>query len=628
VRAFRTLAAGLLLAGAALALSRPAWAEPTIHARLDRVERVYDVHPDLTYVETITVDATALTLRGIRERDHTSRNFSPETQKLEVVEAWTEEADGTRVPVGEGARFTRPSAAAQNTPGFTGTMTTTVLFPQMREGSHTHIVWRLTQTRPALLGLNVESVPPLDIPTGALDLHIAAPASVPLHWAARGGFAVTERTDADGIHRIDAHIAGTKPEEEERGSVDADDWAPMFLLTSLGGLRDLGAIYYRESLPHAVATPEIAALAARVANGAQGLDAARAVYDWVAGNIRYVAVYMNPDDGWVPHDAAEVLRRGYGDCKDHVVLMQAMLASLGVQAVPALVYEGRRTADLPMWVPQFNHVMVWLPAFQRFANPTNPFARLGSADPLLADRTVVLATAQGEVARTPPLRPAENAYRIDSLVTLRADGTIEGSARLHTEAGLEASMRAAVAQSTGLDDLAERVLGGTPEGGFGTFSASDPRDLTGPFDISGTWVSPHGATLAGEVFLPIPTGLDLDPPARLRELLSPKPRRHSVFTEARDDRWTTTLTLPPGFAVTRLPVDVDVSNDVGSYRARYVSEGRQVRVERRFVLDRSVVPPEQAKALEALVYAAGDDSRAVLGATAGASVASRGPWGE
>ena len=97
---------------------------------------------------------------------------------------------------------------------------------------------------------------------------------------------------------------------------------------------------HRASDGRAEMTPEIKALALRIAGEHTGLDAVRAIHAWVAANIRYVAVYLNPADGWVPHKASDVLKTGYGDCKDYVVLMQALLAALGIEGQMAAVNWG------------------------------------------------------------------------------------------------------------------------------------------------------------------------------------------------------------------------------------------------------------------------------------------------
>jgi transglutaminase-like putative cysteine protease len=604
-----------LFAIAAAAIASAAEAgEPTIHARVARSIEEYQVNPDLTYTETITDDTEILTEHGIQENERDALTFYPNNQRLEVLEAWVDEPDGSRLPVPDSGRFTRPSAAAQNAPGFTSAETTTLVYPQVRVGSRTHVVWRLTQVTPALLGFSARAMPPLDTPVIEQSVRIVAPADAPLHWASRGDFTVTDRREGEK-RVIEARIAGTKAEEDERNMVDPSDFSPMFLATSLSGLRELGAIYARQSRDRAVVTPEIAALAKRVAGERTGLEAARAVYDWVAGNIRYVAVYLDPNDGWVPHAAAEVLKNGYGDCKDHVVLMQTMLASLGIRAVPALIEQGTRTQDLPLWVPQFNHAIVYLPDFQVFANPTNPYARFDSLDRLLADKTVVLATETGEVARTPRQRPSDNKYRMESHVTIAADGTISGQATIVPSANLEASARAAITRQSSPRDVAEQILAATPEGGFGRFETSDPHDLTKPFEIHATWHSPGGITFDGrEAYLTAPMGPDIGAPTRYRALLSEEgPRRHPLLTSAGESEWTCVLALPPGLVVSRLPHDVDFANGAGSYTARYERVGHDVTVARHLVIARGLFAAGEYDDLQALIYAAVLDTRAVLG---------------
>ncbi|HEY0420026.1 MAG TPA: DUF3857 and transglutaminase domain-containing protein, partial [Acetobacteraceae bacterium] len=333
----------------------PASAAPVAHLRLDHASETYEVAADLTYVETVESDVTLLTQRGLRGGERAARSFYPEKQSLEVLEAWVDQPDGSRVEVAPSSIFTRPSGSAQNAPGFSGAMTTTVLFPQLAEGSRTHIKWRHTQKTPPMLGFNAWNEAYLEGPTISDETTIILPADIPLHWRARGGFAVAETT-TDGMRRITARIENHQGQEVERYTVATSDFQPLFLATTLPNLEAIGAIYHRQSAGRAAVTPEIAAAAARIVtrpDGSvrEGLDAARAIYDWVAGTVRYVAVYLNPDDGWVPHPAEDVLRAGYGDCKDHVVLMQALLAARGIRAEGALIDWGARYADLPLWMP-------------------------------------------------------------------------------------------------------------------------------------------------------------------------------------------------------------------------------------------------------------------------------------
>jgi transglutaminase-like putative cysteine protease len=54
-----------------------------------------------------------------------------------------------------------------------------------------------------------------------------------------------------------------------------------------------------------------------------------------------VAVWLG-NGGYVPHDAATILENGYGDCKDHVALLGALLKAKGIASEPVLINSGNR----------------------------------------------------------------------------------------------------------------------------------------------------------------------------------------------------------------------------------------------------------------------------------------------
>jgi transglutaminase-like putative cysteine protease len=597
-----------------LALAGPARAEPVAHVRIDHSDVLYVVNPDQTFAETATIDRTLLTTRGIQLRDRSTVSFYPDQQKLEVLEAWVDQPDGTRLQVGPESRFTRPSAASQDAPGFTASLTTTIVYPQLRPGSRTHLKFRRVQTTAPILGFNAWSEAELEDTTLQDRMEIDLPAGLSLHWRTRGPVTVTDSTEG-GIRRIVAEMPPTEGQEPERSAVDTSDFQPIFLATTLPDLEAVGAIYYRQSQGRAVVTPEIAALAASIAGERTGLDAARAIYDWVTVNIRYIAVYLNPNDGWVPHEAAEVLKNGYGDCKDHAVLMQTLLAARGIVGQAALIHWGDRYADLPLGSPfEFNHAIVYLPDYDLYLNPTNPYAPFGSLDSTLSGKRVVIATGIGHVAHTPASTPASYRYAIDSRVSIDAEGNIEGRAGWTLSPNVDTTLRAHLANASSPGDLMERVLLGTPEGGFGSFKASDPRDLATPLTLSATWRSPRGVTLRdADAAVPVPSGPDVEPAHRLRRYLSADGTRHTPLAiGATDLSWTTSISLSPGIAATRLPSDVDIRTAAGHYTARYQRDGSGVQVTRNLVIDRDVFQPTEYPELERLLYAALDDTRSTL----------------
>ena len=601
------------LAPTATTVFNPSQSSRVVHARVDRSSQVFDVNRDLTYTRTDSQDTTLFTDRALRRLDRSVLTFYPEKQSVEVVEAWVDQPDGSRVPVQAGGIFTRPSAASQSAPGFVNSQTTTVLFPRLIPGSRTHIVWRFVQKTPPLLGLNTYNVNTYEWDTGHDETRVNIPADVPYAWRARGGFQVEDTTYA-GIRHIVAHIDNTGGREDEPAMVDHMDFMPLFLGTTLANLEATGAIIHQASEGRAAVTPEIAALAAHIAGDRVGLDAVRAIHAWVAENIRYIAVYLNPDDGWVPHLASEVLKSGYGDCKDYVVLMRALLAARGIESEMAAINWGNRYDDLPLWVPYFNHAILYLPAYDHYLNPTDRAARFDALDRRLSGKQVVIMTKDGRVARTPPATLEANHYRYNAQISIGADGTIDGTATFTMSPNNEIMVRGWLSTASSTTDMARRILGGTPEGGFGDYTASDPRDILNPLTLSGHWHSPHAVNPQENwMFLRVPGGIDIYSPLWDRVKLSPDSKRKSpLLADIADTTRETAITLPPGMEIARMPEDVDVTTSVGRFTARYRATKGTVTATRSLVISQQVVPPEQYADMERLIYAPVVDARATI----------------
>ena len=67
------------------------------------------------------------------------------------------------------------------------------------------------------------------------------------------------------------------------------------------------------------------------------------VYGWVIENTRYVALEFGIH-GFLPYRVPEVVRRGFGDCKDKASLIYTMLREAGVDARLVLVRTRRNGA--------------------------------------------------------------------------------------------------------------------------------------------------------------------------------------------------------------------------------------------------------------------------------------------
>ena len=250
------------------------------------------------------------------------------------------------------------------------------------------------------------------------------------------------------------------------------------------------ATYWQQSRAKIASTPAIQALAHKITGPQTGVAAARAIYNWVAQNIHYVDVSLDESSGYIPHTATEILRNGYGDCKDHVALMQALLAAKDIQAYPVLVNWGNTFQPLPLWTAdQFNHAMIYLPKYKTFANPTNQFAAFGELDDTLDDHFVVIATPTGQVAHLPKATAVDNRYLIQSTIALAADGTVTGQSELKFFGNYNSWIRGLFSGEQ-TDKIVNDFLSQTPEGGSGSLETSELNDLDQPVAQKRNGVAP------------------------------------------------------------------------------------------------------------------------------------------
>ncbi len=162
-------------------------------------------------------------------------------------------------------------------------------------------------------------------------------------------------------------------------------------------------------------------------------DIVRRLYAAVADRTRYVALEFGVRS-YKPEHPAVTLARGYGDCKDKATLLVALLRALDIEAHLTLV-RTRNAGDiapLPASFALFDHAIVYVPALDRFVDPTvdrnDPYT-LPPAD----QRAQALVVGVDTALRTLPIQPAEaNLLDWDLQVAPTAAGDLAGTLRLTT----------------------------------------------------------------------------------------------------------------------------------------------------------------------------------------------------
>lgn len=602
-----------------LGISASISAETVTNLREDFTQISIHLNADQTYETRMIEKTTLLTPRGIMQGQSTSETFFPDRQKEVLVKAYVKQPDGKIIPVTKANVFTRPSQASQDAPGFSNSLTTTVLFPQVVPGSQTYVEWQETQFKPSEFGFNFMISPDFPAEVDRQDITLNLPVDMALHLAARGGYQI--QTTLVNHRKIIHVIFQHKPEQiPENNMVDPLDFNPVFIASTVASWKEIGNIYWAHAKSKTVVTPKIQALAAKIVGSAQGELAAQLLYAWVARNIHYVAVYLGEASGIVPHSAATVLQNGYGDCKDHVVLLQALLGARGIASEPVLVNWGGEYRNLPIPTPaQFNHAMIYLPKYRVIANPTNQFSSFGALDAGLSGKLIVIASDHSQVMMTPGKDPGRNTYSMMNQLLLQPEGAILGENILNFTGNLNDTFRQVVSLSSATTRVANQILSNTPEGGYGNFTSSNPNDVLQNLKVLGKWQSPYAIMMGRTLYFALPTGLDPYPAQSLRQYLTPGLRRYPIIVGAGTFHWQTSLSLPEGTALTHLPAAVDFHNQAGRYMATYQAQGSRLQVTRNLVINQTVYSAKDYESLKALLYQPINDARAVFVAkTAGA----------
>ena len=108
------------------------------------------------------------------------------------------------------------------------------------------------------------------------------------------------------------------------------------------------------------ASPEVKQkVAALTASAGTPLEKMKVVAGFAQKDIRYVAIELGIG-GWQPHPAAEVFTHHYGDCKDKVTLMSAMLREIGIENYYVVINSerGSVTPQTPAHMGGFDHVII------------------------------------------------------------------------------------------------------------------------------------------------------------------------------------------------------------------------------------------------------------------------------
>jgi hypothetical protein len=553
------------------------WAadEQEHHFRIEQRNIKIVVNADGTSVTEWTEVTSLLTETGIEWYGEETVTFSTSRQDLEILEAYTEYPDGQRFALQDKAiRLVEADSAGDST--YSDEKSYVLIFPNLMQGAQTHYTWRLREHTPLHAGHYFETFWfPVDLYYGEATIELSHDPAIDLQ------IEVSDRKPAITVQKLptgqDGHVryrfryTNHDPVGVEEASVSMMDTAPYVRISSLGSMLEEAKLYQAAARDKEKTSPEIRALADEITLGiSDPKDQARAIYNWVATQIRYVGIYLG-NGGIIPNDADDILRHRYGDCKDHSTLLVALLAAKGIEAESAMINMGS-AYTLPKLgdISPINHVITYLPDWDLYVDSTDRHAAFGVLSYDTSDKPTVLAKSE-RYHRTPKSSSQKNRISSQVDMSISDSGDIYGAATITATGSPSPFIRSYLMgyHGQGKNEMPVTQLAKFDQVGTGDYSFEAMGDLNNPVTFDTSFVIDPVTNFPGPGAIWVPVGLA---PGRIENMRWQSPLALQTFpfvchSYAYEEHYD--ILFPDSVSISHLPQSVEFSENGYTYQATY-----------------------------------------------------------
>ncbi|MCF8190235.1 MAG: DUF3857 domain-containing protein [Polynucleobacter sp.] len=574
---------------------------------IERVVVTETIQADGTVVELNELTTLVKSQLVVDSESQADLPYNSTLSKLEVLEAYTITTKGEKIPVAANAIRTVEDDNSSGAAMFSDQKHKIIIFPKVTPGSRTHYKTKLITYKPLLPGYFFTRLifsPSVEVQS--YEYNLSYPEGLSLYTDIKG-VKQTKDEVVDGMRQVSYSYQNLKMKKKEQYQVSDNDYAPHIFISSFPTQEAFAKAYEERIKDKFTFTPEIQKQADEITKGLEKKvqndpkldlkkEQAKAIYHWVARNIRYVAIYL-ADGGIVPHDANSVLKNRYGDCKDHNALLIALLAAKGIDATSALINSGN-AYTLPKYpvLGPFNHVITYIPAWNLYLDSTDEMAPYGVLPGDELDKPVLL-TKLAKVGRTPKPKKEDSEMATGISMQIERDGRITGKA--HTmyfgSAEINARYKYEGAETTLSDKLVKSQLAKFRQTGEGKITTSYVYDLNKPFTTDTEFTLDAVANVPGPGAMTVPIGLA---PGELAAIASDRPPEKFTLPYVCSTRMvgeSYQIRFPDNTKVTRIPPNVSYKKAGIEYEATYNEVKNNIFVVRKLAIQRpgAVCQPEE-----------------------------------
>jgi len=365
----------------------------------------------------------------------------------------------------------------------------------------------------------------------------------------------------------------------------------------------IGEWYTQLAAPESEGPSDVAgASRALTSTNADFMDRIQKVATFMQQQIRYVGIEIGIG-GYIPHPAEEVYQKRYGDCKDKVTLMIAMLDAVGVRATWVMVDTDRGVVDpkVPSRISDHMIAAIEIPAgYQNPAlkavittktgkrylifDPTNTYVPIGLLPTYLQGSTgLLMAGADSEAITLPVQQPGSDTVNRTADFTLATDGTLAGNVTVKHLGASSDDLRYSFTMNS--PDDQRKSVENSLRNDFSSFtvgseSVENVQSLDKPLTLHYEVTAASYAKHAGDMLLVRPRVVSSDAIA-----LTDTSRKYAIeFDGTGDWRDTFDVKIPAGYTVDDLPDPVSVDTSFASYRSDVKADGDVLHYSREYIV--------------------------------------------
>tara|TARA_A100000171_G_C2130889_1_gene146639 strand:+ start:506 stop:2152 length:1647 start_codon:yes stop_codon:yes gene_type:complete len=386
--------------------------------------------------------------------------YNSSTEKHKVIEAKTI-VEGKEYKVDKDKIVSKPISGNVN--GFDTIQQVTISFPKVEIGAKIYLKTKVINHNPALnehFAFDFYFGSGVYLQKATIVLHSKIPLfikkndphkALEVHQEKRGDLYIIKASNTKPLV--------TSLTNEATNSIIMPSDQTFMEVSSLNSFESLGNLLvngYEKSLKVPL-MPSLDSIKKEAEKAKKTTDQINAVTSMVSSLIRYMGDWRSNEGRFQPRSLVEILRSGFGDCKDYSVVVGRILRAMGYDVNVALVWRGlpylERGERLPS-LSAFNHAMLKVvdkSGATYWIDPTNMVSMSNFIFPDISNRhALVLKPGKSTYEFIPAIKSSENVTKkfqylafFPDYIGVRGNVELRGVSALNvTGLGLLMSLRA------------------------------------------------------------------------------------------------------------------------------------------------------------------------------------------